>query len=284
MNLDVHPLGSTGLVVTAFCVGTSPLAGMAQLYGYDVPDDRAVATVEAMFGSRSSGSSTPPTGTGPTARPRARGPRPCRTRRWPRGGARDQGRPRPAHRRLLRQAGAGSSGSVSVDSARPGAAAPPARPGAHQFRGGYRDRRAGGGAGATARRGASRSPGGRRRPRWRCCSLPGYGRLRGGAHPQPVHLARPVGEALFRSARARGIGVLDAAPYGGGVLSPGADCRRRTGTADATTGSATLPRRYGRGARSDVRWPLRHCSSRSARRSWTPRSSACLRPNASSRP
>ncbi|GAA4194706.1 aldo/keto reductase [Gryllotalpicola kribbensis] len=49
--LPRHPLGSTGLEVTALCVGTSPLASMKRLYGYDVPDERAVATVEAVFDS-----------------------------------------------------------------------------------------------------------------------------------------------------------------------------------------------------------------------------------------
>lgn len=44
-------LGSTGLSVTELCFGTSPLASMPQLYGYDVDDERAVATVLAMFAS-----------------------------------------------------------------------------------------------------------------------------------------------------------------------------------------------------------------------------------------
>ena len=48
---DSRPLGATGLAVTPLCIGTSPLADMAFLYGYDVPEDRAVATVEAVFDS-----------------------------------------------------------------------------------------------------------------------------------------------------------------------------------------------------------------------------------------
>ncbi|WP_233551006.1 aldo/keto reductase [Amnibacterium setariae] len=44
-----RPLGRTGLAVTPICVGTSPLASMPRLYGYEVDDDRAVATVEAAF-------------------------------------------------------------------------------------------------------------------------------------------------------------------------------------------------------------------------------------------
>ncbi|MCH6468549.1 aldo/keto reductase [Sinomonas terrae] len=51
MTLATRPLGSTGLKVTELCVGTSPLASMARLYGYDVSDERAVATIEAVLAS-----------------------------------------------------------------------------------------------------------------------------------------------------------------------------------------------------------------------------------------
>ena len=44
-------LGDTGLAVTPICFGTSPLASMAQLYGYSVDEERAVATVLAAFES-----------------------------------------------------------------------------------------------------------------------------------------------------------------------------------------------------------------------------------------
>ncbi|MGC5221675.1 aldo/keto reductase [Micromonospora sp. DT81.3] len=44
-------LGGTGLRVTALCVGTSPLASMPGLYGYEVDEARAVATVRAALGS-----------------------------------------------------------------------------------------------------------------------------------------------------------------------------------------------------------------------------------------
>ena len=40
-------LGSTGLEVTALCIGTSPLAGMPQSYGYDVGEDRALVDLTA---------------------------------------------------------------------------------------------------------------------------------------------------------------------------------------------------------------------------------------------
>jgi D-threo-aldose 1-dehydrogenase len=43
---SVRELGTTGLRrAPDICVRTSPLANMAPLYGYDVPRDRAVATV-----------------------------------------------------------------------------------------------------------------------------------------------------------------------------------------------------------------------------------------------
>jgi D-threo-aldose 1-dehydrogenase len=44
-------LGATGLAVTPICFGTSPLASMAELYGYTVDEGRAVATIQAAFDS-----------------------------------------------------------------------------------------------------------------------------------------------------------------------------------------------------------------------------------------
>ena len=44
-------LGGTGLSVTPLCFGTSPLASMPRLYGYPVEEDRAVATVRAALQS-----------------------------------------------------------------------------------------------------------------------------------------------------------------------------------------------------------------------------------------
>ncbi|WP_449386080.1 aldo/keto reductase [Cellulomonas soli] len=44
-----RPLGATGLQVSAVAAGGSPLAGMPWLYGYDVPFERAVATVLAVL-------------------------------------------------------------------------------------------------------------------------------------------------------------------------------------------------------------------------------------------
>ncbi|MEV7627793.1 aldo/keto reductase [Actinoplanes sp. NPDC089786] len=49
--MTARPLGGTGLAVTALCVGTSPLANMPHLYGYEVSEERAVATVGAALDS-----------------------------------------------------------------------------------------------------------------------------------------------------------------------------------------------------------------------------------------
>ncbi len=46
-----RPLGRTGLGVSAICIGTSPLASMPQLYGYDVASERAEATIRAVLAS-----------------------------------------------------------------------------------------------------------------------------------------------------------------------------------------------------------------------------------------
>jgi D-threo-aldose 1-dehydrogenase len=50
--VTLRPLGHTGLPVSALCVGTSPLASMPGLYGYEVSEERAVATVDAVLDSR----------------------------------------------------------------------------------------------------------------------------------------------------------------------------------------------------------------------------------------
>lgn len=44
-------LGARGPVVTSVALGTSPLAGMPELYGYDVPEDQANATITAFLAS-----------------------------------------------------------------------------------------------------------------------------------------------------------------------------------------------------------------------------------------
>jgi D-threo-aldose 1-dehydrogenase len=47
----VRTLGSTGLQVTAVCVGGGPLGSMPEAFGYDVPRDEAVSLVEAVLAS-----------------------------------------------------------------------------------------------------------------------------------------------------------------------------------------------------------------------------------------
>jgi len=47
--VDVTELGGTGLLVTPICIGTSPLASMPGVYGYEVGAKQAEATVEAVF-------------------------------------------------------------------------------------------------------------------------------------------------------------------------------------------------------------------------------------------
>jgi D-threo-aldose 1-dehydrogenase len=51
IGVMTRPLGSTGLPVTPICIGTSALASIENLYGYEVAEERAVATVEAVFDS-----------------------------------------------------------------------------------------------------------------------------------------------------------------------------------------------------------------------------------------
>lgn len=50
-TLTSRELGGTGLTVTPICFGTSPLASMEQLYGYAVEEEQAIATVSAVFAS-----------------------------------------------------------------------------------------------------------------------------------------------------------------------------------------------------------------------------------------
>ncbi|MFD1715461.1 aldo/keto reductase [Amnibacterium flavum] len=51
VELAHRELGSTGLSVTEVCIGTSPIANMAGLYGYEVGEERAIETVLAVFDS-----------------------------------------------------------------------------------------------------------------------------------------------------------------------------------------------------------------------------------------
>jgi D-threo-aldose 1-dehydrogenase len=47
--MTLRELGATGLPVTPVCIGTSPLASMPNIYGYEVGAERAEATVEAVL-------------------------------------------------------------------------------------------------------------------------------------------------------------------------------------------------------------------------------------------
>lgn len=44
-----NPIAGTSLAVTPICFGTSPLGGMPDTYGYDVGEERARATIHAIF-------------------------------------------------------------------------------------------------------------------------------------------------------------------------------------------------------------------------------------------
>jgi D-threo-aldose 1-dehydrogenase len=49
--LPLRPLGSTGLRVTPICVGGAPLGDMPETFAYSAPEDQALATVRATFNS-----------------------------------------------------------------------------------------------------------------------------------------------------------------------------------------------------------------------------------------
>jgi D-threo-aldose 1-dehydrogenase len=51
MTLSVVPLGPTGLVVTNLGIGTSALGSMPNVYGYEVAEERAVETLRRAFDS-----------------------------------------------------------------------------------------------------------------------------------------------------------------------------------------------------------------------------------------
>ena len=47
--LSRRPLGSTGLQVTPICIGTAPLGNMPETFAYSVEEERALATIRAFF-------------------------------------------------------------------------------------------------------------------------------------------------------------------------------------------------------------------------------------------
>src|SRR6266581_4989260 len=48
-QLALRLLGSTGLQVTPICIGSAPLGSMPETFTYEVPEERALATVRAFF-------------------------------------------------------------------------------------------------------------------------------------------------------------------------------------------------------------------------------------------
>ncbi|HLI69118.1 MAG TPA: aldo/keto reductase [Ktedonobacteraceae bacterium] len=54
-----RPLGSTGLQVTPICIGTASLGNMPETFAYEVPEERALATIRAFFASRDNSGTHP---------------------------------------------------------------------------------------------------------------------------------------------------------------------------------------------------------------------------------
>jgi len=50
-TLPRRPLGTTGLLVTPICAGGAPLGSMPDTFGYAVPEEQAIATIRAIFAS-----------------------------------------------------------------------------------------------------------------------------------------------------------------------------------------------------------------------------------------
>src|ERR1700730_9637237 len=51
MMLSLHPLGATGFSVTPLCIGCAAIGNMRETFTYDVSEDRALATLRAIFAS-----------------------------------------------------------------------------------------------------------------------------------------------------------------------------------------------------------------------------------------
>ena len=63
-TVPTRPLGSTGLEVTSICIGTAPLGSMPEDFAYEVPEERALATVRAFFARTHDESGHPAWGAG----------------------------------------------------------------------------------------------------------------------------------------------------------------------------------------------------------------------------
>ncbi len=57
--LALRPLGSTGLQVTPICMGCAPLGSMPEDFAYTVPEERALATVRAFFAGHGNSGTSP---------------------------------------------------------------------------------------------------------------------------------------------------------------------------------------------------------------------------------
>ncbi|HEY0247078.1 MAG TPA: aldo/keto reductase [Gryllotalpicola sp.] len=229
--LATHPLGSTGLTVTALCVGTSPLASMKRLYGYEVPDERAVATIDAAFGSPirfidtsngygDDGSAEKRIG----AAIRARGGLPSdvvlatKADPDPVTGAFDGARVRASYRESLERLGVDRVPLLYLhDPERIDFADGVAPGGPVEAMVALRD------AGLVDHLGVAGGPVG----------LLGQYLDTGEfevvlSHNRYTLLDRSA-QLLFEGARARGIGVVNAAPYGGGMLAKGPEAQSKYG-------------------------------------------------------
>jgi len=51
LTLPLRPLGATGLMVTSVCVGGAPFGDMPETFDYSVPTERALETIRATFAS-----------------------------------------------------------------------------------------------------------------------------------------------------------------------------------------------------------------------------------------
>ena len=102
-STGLRPLGPTGLEVTGMCLGTSPLASMPALYGYEVAADQAEATLAAVLTGPLNFIDTSNNYGGGTAEQRIGAAFAARADSRTRC-AGDQGGRRPGDRRLLRRA------------------------------------------------------------------------------------------------------------------------------------------------------------------------------------
>jgi D-threo-aldose 1-dehydrogenase len=219
-------LGSTGLQVTALCVGTSPLASMPGLYGYEVSERRAVETVDAVLSGGAVNFIDTSNGYGEDG---------------------------SAERRIglaLRERGGLPPGVVLATKVDP-------------------DPRTGDFSGKRVRRSLEESLERLGLDRVQLLHLHDPERISfadGTAPGGPVGLMRQYldtgvfevvlthnrytlldrsAEKLFREAHARGIGVLNAAPYGGGMLAKGPEKQEKYayGKRDDTVGAAAVAMR-----------------------------------------